>query len=43
MIIMLPKLWLQLSILLVHDDDEYRPNRNAIKIANTKNVVMNLS
>ena len=36
MIIMLPKLWLQLSILLDHDDDEYHPNRNAIKIATTK-------
>jgi hypothetical protein len=35
MIIMLPKLWLQLSILLDHDDDEYA-NRNTIKIANTK-------
>jgi hypothetical protein len=34
MINMLPKLWLQLSILLDHDDDEYHPNRNAIKIAN---------
>jgi hypothetical protein len=35
MIIMLPKLWLQLSILLDHDDDdEYYPNRNAIKIEN---------
>jgi hypothetical protein len=35
MIIMLPKLWLQLSILLDHDDDdEYHPNRNAMKIAN---------
>jgi hypothetical protein len=34
MIIMLPKLWLQLSILLDHDDDEYHPNRNVIKIAN---------
>jgi hypothetical protein len=42
MIIMLPKLWLQLSILLDHDDDEYHPNRNAMKIAN-KNVMMNLS
>jgi hypothetical protein len=36
MIIMLPKLWLQLSILLDHDDDEYHLNRNSIKIANTK-------
>jgi hypothetical protein len=37
MIIMLPKLLLQLSILLDHDDDdEYHPNRNAIKIANKK-------
>jgi hypothetical protein len=27
MIIMLTKLWLQLSILLDHDDDEYHPNR----------------
>jgi hypothetical protein len=43
MIIMLPKLWLQLSILLDHDDDEYHPNRNTIKIANTKNTMMNLS
>jgi hypothetical protein len=34
MIIMLPKLWLQLSILLDHDDDEYHPTRNAMKIAN---------
>jgi hypothetical protein len=35
MIIMLHKLWLQLSILLDHDDDdEYHLNRNAIKIAN---------
>jgi hypothetical protein len=35
MIIMLPKLWLQLSILLNHDDDdEYHPNRNNMKIAN---------
>jgi hypothetical protein len=35
MIIMLPKLWLQLSILLDHDDDdEYHPNRNIMKIAN---------
>jgi hypothetical protein len=32
---MLPKLWLQLSILLDHDDDdEYHPNRNTMKIAN---------
>jgi hypothetical protein len=32
---MLPKLWLQLSILPDHDDDnEYHPNRNAMKIAN---------
>jgi hypothetical protein len=36
MIIMLPKLWLQLSILLDQDDDEYHLNRNAMKIANTK-------
>jgi hypothetical protein len=35
MIIMLPKLWLQLSILLDHDDDEYHHNRNnTVKIAN---------
>jgi hypothetical protein len=37
MIIMLTKLWLQLSILLDYDDDnddEYHPNRNAMKIAN---------
>jgi hypothetical protein len=36
MIIMLHKLWSQLSILLDHDDydDEYHPNRNAMKIAN---------
>jgi hypothetical protein len=35
MIIMLPKLWLQLSMLLDHDDDdEYHPNRKAMKIAN---------
>jgi hypothetical protein len=34
MIIMLPKLWLQLSILLDDDDDEYHTNRNAMKIAN---------
>jgi hypothetical protein len=34
MIIMLPKLWLQLSILLDHDDDEYHHNRNAMEIAN---------
>jgi hypothetical protein len=32
---MLPKLWLQLSILLDHvDDDEYHSNRNAMKITN---------
>jgi hypothetical protein len=43
MIIMLPKLWLRLSILLDHDDGEYHPNRNAIKIANNKNVMMNLT
>jgi hypothetical protein len=43
MIIMLPKLWLWLSILLDHDGDEYHPNRNAIKIANNKNVMMNLT
>jgi hypothetical protein len=36
MIIIVPKLWLQLSILLDHDDDEYNTNRNAMKIANTK-------
>jgi hypothetical protein len=36
MIIILPKLCLQLSILLDHDDDKYHPNINAIKIANTK-------
>jgi hypothetical protein len=42
MIIMLPKLWLQLSIVLDHDDDKYHPNRNAIKIANKK-AMMNLS
>jgi hypothetical protein len=37
MIIVHPKLWLQLSILLDHDDDdddEYHPNRNTMKIAN---------
>jgi hypothetical protein len=36
MIIMLPKLWLQLSILLDHDDDddEYHPTRKGMKIAN---------
>jgi hypothetical protein len=34
MIIMLPKLWLQLSILLDHNDDKYHPNKNAMKIAN---------
>jgi hypothetical protein len=34
MIIMLPKLWLQLTILLDHDDDEYYPNRNAMKKTN---------
>jgi hypothetical protein len=34
MIIMLPKLWLQLSILLDHGDDKYDSNRNAMKIAN---------
>jgi hypothetical protein len=33
MIIMLSKLWLQLSILLDHDD-EYHPNRNTMKLAN---------
>jgi hypothetical protein len=38
MIIKLPKLWFQLSILLDHDDDEYHHNRNAIKIANTKKM-----
>jgi hypothetical protein len=43
MIITLPKLWLRLSVLLDHDDDEYHPNRNAIKIANNKNVMMNLT
>jgi hypothetical protein len=39
MIIMLPKIWLQLSFLLDHDDDDdddYHPNRNTMKIANTK-------
>jgi hypothetical protein len=37
MIIMLPKIWLQLSILLDHDDDDkHHPNRNTMKIANTK-------
>jgi hypothetical protein len=44
MIIMLPKLSLRLSILLDHDDDEYHPNKNAIKIANiihNMNVMMN--
>jgi hypothetical protein len=31
---MLPKLWLQVSILRDHDDDdEYHPNKNAMKIA----------
>jgi hypothetical protein len=36
MIIVHPKLWLQLSTLLDHDDDddEYHPNRNTMKIAN---------
>jgi hypothetical protein len=34
MIIMLPKLWLQLSILLDCHGDEYHPNKNAMKIAN---------
>jgi hypothetical protein len=34
MIIILPKLWLQLSILLDDDDDEYHPNINTMKIAN---------
>jgi hypothetical protein len=46
MIIMLTKLQLQLSILLDHDhDDEYHPNRNAMKIANIVyviNTVINL-
>jgi hypothetical protein len=45
MIIMLPKLWLQLSILLNDDDDdEHHPNKNAMKIANiihNMNVMMN--
>jgi hypothetical protein len=41
LIIMLPKLWLQLSILLDHDDDEYHPNTNAMKIAYTENTMMN--
>jgi hypothetical protein len=38
MIIMLSNIWLQLSFLLDHDDDDddYHPNRNAMKIANTK-------
>jgi hypothetical protein len=45
-IIMIPKLWLQLSILLNHDDDddEHHPNKNAIKIANiihNMNTTMN--
>jgi hypothetical protein len=34
MTIILPKLWLQLSILLDHDDDDDHPNRSTIKIAN---------
>jgi hypothetical protein len=46
MIIMLTKLRLQLSILLDHDDDdEYHPNRKAMKIANMVyviNTVINL-
>jgi hypothetical protein len=46
MIIMLTKLRLQLSILLDYDDDdEYHPNRNAMKIANIVyviNTVINL-
>jgi hypothetical protein len=33
MTIMLPKIWLQLSILVDLDDDHH-PNRNAMKIAN---------
>jgi hypothetical protein len=41
MIIMLTKLRLQLSILLDYDDndDEYHPNRNAMKIANIVYVI----
>jgi hypothetical protein len=35
MVIMLPKLWLQLSILVDHvDNDEHHPNRNDMKITN---------
>jgi hypothetical protein len=45
MIIMLPKLWLQLSILLDHDDDDkHHPNKIAMKIANiihNMNAMMN--
>jgi hypothetical protein len=41
MIIMLPKLWLQLSILLDHDDAEYHPNRNAMKIAKNHIYIYN--
>jgi hypothetical protein len=33
MAIILPKLWLQLSILIDHDDDDH-PNRRTTKIAN---------
>jgi hypothetical protein len=33
MIIILPKLWLQLSILLDHDDDEYHPNGNTMNLS----------
>jgi hypothetical protein len=43
-IIIIPKLWLQLSILLNHDDDEHQPNKNAMKIANiihNMNMMMN--
>jgi hypothetical protein len=45
MIIMLPKLLLQLSILLDHgDDDKHHPNKIAMKIANiihNMNAMMN--
>jgi hypothetical protein len=47
MIIMLPKLWLQLSILLDHgDNDKHHPNKNAMKIANiihNMNTMMNFT